>query len=145
MARGQLTQAEKEADVVRLFTEDPTRSESEVAEVSGVAKSTVHDIKKRQFGDFGREETIQRIIDKDLKIVDKGQDKIIAKIEAGKGGLGELAKVTEVSSRRHQLLSGGATERVDNRNLNVNVNVDANKLREEFEDKLKNEYLKPEL
>ena len=143
MARGRYTEAEKEAEVVRLFTEKPTMTELEVAEVSGVARTTVHDIKERNFGHIDRQEVLQRIIAKDLKVVDRGLDKVLQKIDEGKGGMGEIAKVTEISSRRYQLLTGGATERTENKNLNINVDVDAEKLRQEFEEKLKNEYSKP--
>jgi len=137
-----MTDAEKEAEVIRLFTENPNETTVEVAKVTGLAQSTVHDLRRKNFGAIDRHEVLQRILEKDLKIIDKGQDVIIERIENKTIKDSPLVQANSDSTRRYQLFTDGATERIESKNLNVNINVDANKLREEFEDKLKSEYLK---
>ncbi len=104
------------AKVIGKFLVNPNASVREVAEAVEVPKSTVHRLKD-ELGRMGLEEATQAILERDRRIIELAQEKLISVLngeETPKYG-GELSSVVSAlsdSTKRTQLFSGKPTERV---------------------------------
>ena len=105
------------AKVASEFLKNPNATVREVAEVTDVPKSTVHDIKGR-IGQIGHEDVVQRILKRDEEIIELAQEKlreVLSGEEKPKYG-GELSSVVSAlsdSTKRRQLFSNKPTENLN--------------------------------
>lgn len=114
MARqGEKIPEEKKAEVVSEFLNEPNSTIHEVAAKTSVSKSSVHRIKQQEFGKLGRLAAIEDIIENDIALLKVGQQKVFEAIQNGQATVGEMVKSNSDSTRRYQLLTGGATSRVE--------------------------------
>ena len=95
--------------VITAFLKDPTKSEPEIARETGVAKSTVHDIKKKS-GEIGKDDKIVEICEKDLGIINKANtiaerflDHILLKSELERADVEQARRSSETSTKRYTM------------------------------------------
>lgn len=104
---------EKRAEVISEILEEPKITVREVEARTGVSRSSVDRIKKEELGHLRREKEIMDIIASDIAILKAGQQQVFEKITEGKASLGDVVRANQDSTRRYQLLTGGATSRVE--------------------------------
>lgn len=117
MARPNKSVSEKNKDkVVTAYLKDPTKSEPEIAKETGVAKSTVHDIKAKS-GEIGKDDKIVRICDKDIDIINKANiiaerylDDVLSKDVLDRADVEQSRKNAETSTKRYTIFGWDVTD-----------------------------------
>lgn len=118
--RGRKTPPDKVKEIVAMKLADPELSQREIAAEASIGKSIVDRILAMELGQLGRRnEALEEITRNDLVTVLLGQNAIrrivSKKLESGKEedlNMSQLAHAMSDSTKRYQLLTGGATENV---------------------------------
>lgn len=106
-----------QAKVAKAVLANPTASEEEIAKMAWVSTWTAHNHKKEieETWVLSKDPRIRAISDKDLKIVELTQDKIIDRLEdeeeLKKVSTRDLSAISNDSIKRHSLIMWSATDK----------------------------------
>ena len=119
--RGSKITPKKQAEIIKMKLNNPEVTQTEIEKRTGVPDTTVSSVLEKYFGKVGNgDELIKAIVNQDAQNIALGtilvEKEFVRRIDDAEQGrpaeIKEVAAIMADATKRHQLLTGGATENV---------------------------------